>query len=480
MISFVAAAPHSDPDPGSPRHDESPVPLIGVAVGLSFALDLAEGQPTGHAARSALIGMRLAAELGLDQVERRDLLYGLLLKDLGCTSTAARLVELFDSDDHLLKRAHRLVDWTIPGDATRYAFKHAMPGGSRMARAWHALRLGRRSRTIFHELAQLRATQGVEIATRIGLPDGAVATIAGLDEHWSGRGGPDGLAGSAVPMLARIGALAQAVDVFARAFDVQSAFQMARERSGTWFDPTVVDALAAVEYDATFWQQLSGVPSSEQLAAAEPDSCRLLADEQQLDRVAEGFARVVDGKSRFTREHSTGVAFLAGGTAEALDLSQNEVRSLRRAALLHDIGMLGVSSRILDHPGSLDPVEVQLMRQHTRYTFEILKQVSTFRRFAATAAAHHERIDGSGYHVGLHGEELGVGSRILAVADCAEAMLAERPYRPGLGYEETVALLRQLSLRGQLCPLVVEAFTGWFRQHAGDLPAAVAAAGVAA
>jgi putative nucleotidyltransferase with HDIG domain len=156
------------------------------------------------------------------------------------------------------------------------------------------------------------------------------------------------------------------------------------------------------------------------------------------------------------------VAHIAVGIAERLGFSPDDVVRLRRAALLHDIGKLGVSNRILDKAGPLDPVEVQLMRQHTRYTFEILKQVGQFRLFAATAAAHHERVDGSGYHLGLHGEELGTAARILAVADTAEAMMADRPYRSGLGLDETRARLRQLALRGQLCPTVTEAFTGWF------------------
>ena len=115
-----------------------------------------------------------------------------------------------------------------------------------------------------------------------------------------------------------------------------------------------------------------------------------------------------------------------------LGYSPNELRDLRRAALLHDIGKLGVSNLILDKPGKLDPDEWVQMRRHPALTVKILERVGAFRDLAATAGAHHERLDGGGYHLGLTGDMLNRDARILAVADVCEALTAERPYRAAL------------------------------------------------
>jgi len=112
-----------------------------------------------------------------------------------------------------------------------------------------------------------------------------------------------------------------------------------------------------------------------------------------------------------------------------LGLSPRELRDLRRMALLHDIGKLGVSNLILDKPGKLTDEEWMQMRRHPELTVRILERVSAFKDLAATAGAHHERLDGRGYHLGLRDEHLNRDARILAVADVCEALTADRPYR---------------------------------------------------
>ena len=134
--------------------------------------------------------------------------------------------------------------------------------------------------------------------------------------------------------------------------------------------------------------------------------------------------------------------------------------------MLHDIGKLSISNAVLDKPSSLDPVEFELMKQHTVHTLAILKRVTRFRQFAATAAAHHERLDGSGYHLGLKGSELGVNARLLAVADVTEALSASRPYRAGLPVDEVARILQREVNGGRLCASAVAAVMGTF----GGLP----------
>ena len=133
--------------------------------------------------------------------------------------------------------------------------------------------------------------------------------------------------------------------------------------------------------------------------------------------------------------------------------------SLRRAALLHDIGKLGVSNQILDKPGKLTDAEMVEMRLHTGYTFAILRRVSRFAEFADVAAAHHERLDGSGYHLGLKGPQLPELARILAVADIAEALSAERPYRKALPWDEVLEIMRR-QVGKAICPVAFEGLLG--------------------
>ena len=161
-----------------------------------------------------------------------------------------------------------------------------------------------------------------------------------------------------------------------------------------------------------------------------------------IDRVAEAFARVVDAKSPFTARHSGGVADIAAGLARELDLGAAQERRLHRAGLLHDVGKLGVSSAILDKPGRLDAGEWAAIRRHPEWSLQILQRVPAFVELAHVAASHHERLDGSGYFRGLGAEQLDLPSRILAVADVAEALSSERPYREALPADEVLAIMR--------------------------------------
>ena len=449
------------------------VRLAEVSGALSFALDLAEGQPLGHAVRTTLIGMRIGDLLGITDEQKSALYYALLLKDLGCSSNAARLSMLFGADDRLLKHAHRLTDWTAGSDRAKFAFTYSVPGRSAIAKAWHTLMLGANQRGSARELTQTRCERGAELAQLLGLPRGTAEAIRTVDEHWDGNGMPFGQRGSGIPMLGRIVSLAQTVEVFQNAFDVRTAYEMAHARRGRWFDPVLVDCLDAFQMDFGFWGRLQQTDTLKVVSALEPEDRVIVASDERLDTVAEAFARVIDAKSPFTARHSHQVAAIAVATAESMGMIPRDIRMLRRAALLHDIGTLGISNTILDKPGALDPAEVEAMRQHSRFTLEILKRVRRFRQFAATAASHHERLDGSGYHLGLKGEELGVMARVLAVADVTEALSAGRSYQPAMPVSTAFGILDRLVGEGRLCPAAVEAVQGTFAGLPRDAVAGV-------
>jgi putative nucleotidyltransferase with HDIG domain len=419
------------------------VRLSEVLAGLSYALDLTEGQRPGHALRSCAIGMRLAAEIDLPQDLRSPLFYALLMKDLGCSSNAARFASLFDAHDHSVKASVKLVNWSDAIEAFRFVSMSVAPGQFWLRRTWHLLGLLSRGAKGAREVARIRCERGADIARMLGFSSHTVEGIRALDEHWDGHGQPYALKGEAIPLLARLLNLAQTVEVFWSAHGFDAAYDMAAERRGSWFDPDLVRAFESMKHDVEFWDRLRLGHTPEQIAAFEPVDQVVIADQARLDLVAEAFARVIDAKSPWTYSHSTGVARLAGEVGQHLGLSALESRELRRAALLHDLGKLGVSNLILDKPGKLTEVEFAAVRRHTEHTQAILERVGCFRHFASAAAAHHERMDGRGYHRGLAGDELPLMTRVLCVADICDALLTSRPYRAGLPVERVLAIMKR-------------------------------------
>jgi putative nucleotidyltransferase with HDIG domain len=389
----------------------------------------------GHAVRSCAIGMRIGEELDLDDETRSSLFYALLLKDAGCSSNAAKLSALFGADDFELKRARKLTNHLRPFEALKYTVRHART--RRLAAIARSGAEGARAMT------ELRCERGAEIARMIELTEATAEAIKTLDEHWDGNGYPYGVSGDAIPLLGRIVCLAQTAEVFFAAAGPRAVFDVAAERRGTWFDPALVDALRATRRDRAFWSALGGHEPHAVIGAFEPEDRIQHADGERLDRVAEAFALIIDAKSPYTGSHSVGVARIAVAVADVLGYGPRELRDLRRAALLHDIGKLGVSNLILDKPGKLDDEEWVQMRRHPELTVRILQRVSAFRALAATAGAHHERLDGRGYHLGLRAEQLSRDARVLAVADVCEALSAKRPYREAMDPEQVRAIMRR-------------------------------------
>jgi HD-GYP domain-containing protein (c-di-GMP phosphodiesterase class II) len=412
------------------------IALSGVIGALSYALDIAEGQPPGHAVRSCLIGMRLAAELDLTAAQRSDLFYALLLKDAGCSANSNRMSVLFAADDRAAKATSKLVDWSNPRAAFLWSLRTVAPGTG-LRRRIEVLKGIRDEGEVTRSFMEARCDRGAEIARMLFLSEETAAAIRSLDEHWDGGGMPDGLRGEEIPLAARILCLAQTVEVFHAARGLKAARAMAKRRRGRWFDPTLVDAFLRVCGDHEFW----GALESPDVSEWEPPDLALAGDDARLDRIAEAFARVIDAKSPFTASHSERVAEIADGIAAVLDFGGDERRTLRRAGLLHDIGKLAISNRILDKPGKLTDEEFRAVRTHPVHTLRSLERAPCFVDLAELAANHHEKLDGSGYPRSLDAGALDLPMRVLAVADVYEALTADRPYRGPLPVQEALAII---------------------------------------
>ena len=419
----------------------SRISLSELISAFSYALDLTEGQPAGHGIRACLIGSRLGRSIGLPEAELWDLYYVLLLKDLGCSSNAARVCELYLGDDRHLKRDFKLVGTGLQ-DALRFVFSRTGRKASLRQRAGAILNILRNGGAIMHELVHTRCTRGADIARRLRFAEPVATGIYGLDEHWDGSGAPDALAGAAIPIFSRIALLAQVADVFHNEGGPEAALAEVEARSGTWFDPALVAAFRALAADAGFWRDLASPTIEATVLGLEPARQTLAVDEDFLDDIATAFGEVVDAKSPFTGGHSARVADYAVMIARQIGYPADKLRWLRRGALLHDIGKLGVSNTILDKPGSLDEPEWAHMRRHAADTQEVLGRISAFHDLAPVAAAHHERLDGTGYPLRLEAEAIPLATRIITTADIFDALTADRPYRAAMPLEQALGIMR--------------------------------------
>src|SRR3712207_940003 len=307
-----------------------------VLSALSRVLDLVEGQPEGHAVRSCLVGMRVADRLGLDADTRSALFYALLLKDAGCSSNASKMSALFDADDIELKREVKTVDWTSLPSAALYAARVASPEGSLRDKAGRIYEFAVRGRKASRELIQIRCERGAEITRLMGFPEETARAIRSLDEHWDGKGHPDGLKGEEIPLLARICGLAQTVEVFFNAHGPAGAEEVATVRSGRWFDPALVEILRAEARERGLWDDLSLGDAGQEVARLEPADRTLEATPERIDLVARAFGQIIDAKSPFTYRHSEGVARVAVAVARSVGLGPEERRGPVRAPPLHD------------------------------------------------------------------------------------------------------------------------------------------------
>jgi HD-GYP domain-containing protein (c-di-GMP phosphodiesterase class II) len=433
------------------------VALSEVVAALSHALDLTEGQPRGHAGRTCLLGMRLARAVSLSENDRSSLYYALLLKDAGCSSSAARMTEIFGGRDDLeLKRAAKLVDFSRPAEALRFVKEHAATSDGALSRAREVIVAAIQFAKSGGEIVEARCDRGARIVASLGFPPDAAEAVRALDEHWDGNGRPRGLRGAEIPHLARIACIAQTVDVFLTAFGVQAAREMVRDRRGRWFDPELADPFLAIADGDPIWLELDEALDPTTVAHLDPGTMIRTASDEDLDRISAAFADVIDAKSPYTFNHSAGVADYAVAIGRVMGVPVREITKLRRAGLLHDIGKLGVSNSILDKPARLTDDEFAAVRLHPRFTEEILSRVSAFSQIAFAAGAHHERIDSGGYHRGLPGSRLPLAARILAVADVFEAMSADRPYRAGMPVEKILGIMRD-DIGAAFCGEVVEA-----------------------
>jgi HD-GYP domain-containing protein (c-di-GMP phosphodiesterase class II) len=432
-------------------------PLEGVTraellAAYSLAVDLGLGQPMEHLLRAWRIADLLGEHVGLPDDDRAALFYVAVLSWVGCVADTPEVATWF-GDDIAFRGDSFGVDFAgLP--ALTFMLGHTGAGRPALHRLGRSTALvASRGRGIQRGLLSHCLSTSV-LADRLGLGAPVAHAVRQFFTRWDGTGVPAGIGGEEIALTVRLFHLADVVEVFARTGGVDAAVDVVRARRGTKFDPAVVDAFCSVA--PQLLGKVAAGPDFHDMIAADP----LLQDRLSgpaLDAALEAVADFTDLRSPFRAGHSRAVAALAGRAAEVAGLPSADVDAVRRAGLVHDIGLHGVPATILDKPGALTATESERMRVHAYYTERVLARPPALARIGAIAALTHERLDGSGYHRGLGGAALSPAARILAAADAFRAMGEPRAYRPAMTATVAARALRDDVRAGRLAADAVDA-----------------------
>jgi HD-GYP domain-containing protein (c-di-GMP phosphodiesterase class II) len=409
--------------------------LAELTIALSLAADLGTGQPMEHGLRTCWLSLATAEALGLDAATRSCVYYVALLRFLGCTSDASETAALAGGDDLQLNATMAPMLGAQAGEGMRFFVRH-LAEDQRLPR-----RVGLVARALADPGMERRSLSGhcevgARLGARLGLADAVTWALAHAYERWDGKGHPSGLAGDEVPLAIRVVAVARDAELWSRDGWGDAAEVLTRRR-GHAHDPAVVDAVLS---DGQRWMAELGDDPFAAVLDAEPAPVRTI-EVDDIDGALTAVADFTDLKSPYLRGHSTGVAVLAADAARAAGMTEADAAELGRAALVHDVGRVGVPNGIWDRPGPLSVDQWERVRLHPYLTERVLHRCRVLRPFAELASRHHERADGSGYHRGESGERLGPGARLLAASDAYHAMGEDRPHRPGLPPTDAAAQL---------------------------------------
>jgi len=217
------------------------------------------------------------------------------------------------------------------------------------------------------------------------------------------------------------------------------------DNSGKKFVPKLVEAFKSAASKEYFWFDLTSPSALTLFFSQRAKQIPFILGEKGLSGLTNLFSRVIDFRSSFTANHSSGVAATASALAKLIGFSEKECYLMKIAGYLHDLGKLAVPSEILEKPGILSAEERNVIKRHAFYTHRILETIDGLEIINIWASYHHERPDGNGYPFHYTAEDIPLGSRIMAVADVFTALTEDRPYRKGMEDNETLKVLQKLA-----------------------------------
>jgi len=416
---------------------DSGVTLSELLAAFSLATDLGLGQPMEHLLHSWQIASRLGRKIGLPDEDQPALFHVAMLSWVGCVADAPEVTASFGDDIAFRADSYEADLGGLSGMA--FFLGHAGRGQSFPRR----LRLA----TTMAATGGSRMMRGIQghclvtstLSDQLGLPAETSAAVRQFFARWDGQGVPRGVRGEQIALVVRLFHIADVVDVHRRGGGVAAAVEVAQARSGSQFDPRLVDAFCS-----SAGELLTGADDeydAHELFSREPGLARRLSD-NDLDAALVALADFTDLRCPSRAGHSRGVADLAVEAARRLRLPADEVKLVYRAGLVHDVGLHGVPYTILDKPGSLTATEAERLRAASYFTERVLARPKALARLGAIAGLAHERMDGSGYHRGVSGQGIPLSGRILAAACAFRELIEPRAGRPARTLKDAAGVIR--------------------------------------
>jgi len=430
------------------------VRLAELMAAWSLAIDVAMASPLESGLRICLLATRLAEQLGAGPDELRRTYYLALLRHIGCTAASQEFADIV-GDERAFRESIGGIDVSSTRDLMPHMLRFAIGYRPPLQRPAAFVRLLTSTGTMKEATAAVCEVAQL-LARRLGLDPGLQTDLAMVYERYDGKGFPNRVPGDAIPLPPQVVQLAEAVTTYIAIGGREAADAMVRERSGHAFRPAVADCYLRdaeplrAEPEHTLWDAVID---------AEPGSAPTLTGDS-LDEALRALADFVDLKSPYTVGHSSDVARLAADGAEACGMSESEIRRVRRAGWLHDVGRVSVSARVWGKAGALTRDEWEQVRLHAYYTERVLSRPAVLAAAGSLGALHHERVDGSGYHRAQPGSALPPAARILAAADVYAALVADRPHRAALPASDAARRLRDEVRAGALDATAVDAVLG--------------------
>jgi HD-GYP domain-containing protein (c-di-GMP phosphodiesterase class II) len=407
-----------------------------------------------HMIRACLIALRLAESAAIDDAERGVVYYSGLLAWVGCHTDAYEQAKWLGDDLAVKRDAHYGYDFGKAGPAAAFLLKHVGGAGLPLRqRVLTGVQFPGDGRRALAALAENHYLATDQLAAKLGLGERVRASLRQSYERWDGKGAY-GLRGDQIAVSSRLINLADVVEVFRRTGGIDAALAVARERSGTQFDPDLVDMFC--QRAPLIFGDLDAAASWDLVIDSEPSLAAVVSG-TGLDGALSAVGEFAELKSPWLMGHARGVAELAADAGRSHGLPQADVSSLRRAALVHDIGRLGVSNAVWDKPASLTRPELERVRLHPYLTERMLSFSASLAPLGAIAGQHHEHLDGSGYPRGLSGDAISTAGRILAAADSYHALTQARPHRAPRSAADAAAELRAGVSSGRLDGAAVDA-----------------------
>src|SRR3954451_14825508 len=425
-----------------------PLRLGELVAALALAQDNAFGQPLESQLRSCLLATWMCEAAGFDRETCETVYWVALLRYIGCTGHAHEVATVFG--DEIAIRAQTLVhDAANPAEVMRDVMAFATAGRSAEDRD----EVVRMIQETAREWAVYNFSSGCEVADmlvqRLELAPGVREALRYTFERWNGKGYPDHVAGESIPIAMRVVHLSHDMEAIGRLFSPDHALEAAADRRDRTYDPALADLFVAHGED--WFDRLRDIEPWDAVLAAEPEPHRMLTG-AELDEALTVVADFIDLKSPYMGGHSRRCADLAADAARLLGLAEDDVATLRRAALLHDFGTTVVPNSIWDKPGLLTRTEFDRVELHPMLTEQMLRRSPALAALNTTACAHHEKCDGSGYHKRVQADADDLGACVLAATEIYVGLTAERADRQPFAADDAAAELRRLESQGVLEP----------------------------